>query len=370
MSVFKRLGVSGTSPVLLAPLAGVSDHPFRRLCQKNGADITYVEMISATALLYKSERTLSMLKRHTDETCLGVQITGRSAQDVGDAVKILDDMPFDTIDINMGCPVRKVVKTGCGSAILKDPKRVYETVKEARAATAKPLSAKIRIGWDKNNINGIEVARAIEEAGADWLVVHGRTRGDDYATPVDLAYIAAIKDAVNIPVIGNGNIFSHGDADHMKRQTNVDGLMVSRGALGNPWVFSEIKQGSVAVSQSMWLDAIKDHLSWQQEEYGNTGSGAVCMRKHLLWYAKGWSGVKVLREKINTAASLSDAMAVIEQFAENLVEKGELLRKEISPSATEGRFAWDPKWDMDRRLDRGVGDDEGPGLENSYHSEA
>ena len=167
----RRLGLP-FAPVILAPLAGVSDHPFRRACARHGADLTYVEMISATALLFESRRTFDMLKRHESESILGVQITGKTADEVGRAVGILDKMPFDTIDINMGCPVNKVVKTGCGSGILKDPKRVYETTKLARESTGKPLSVKIRLGWDRDNVTWPEVLDAAEMGGADWITIH------------------------------------------------------------------------------------------------------------------------------------------------------------------------------------------------------
>ena len=356
VSPFKRLGIS-ENPIVLAPLAGVSDHPFRRICTRHGADLTYVEMISATAMIYESRRTYNMLKRHEEEAVLGVQITGRSAEDVGKASEILHKMPFDTIDINMGCPVKKVVKTGCGSAILKDPERVFQTVKALRDATDKVISAKIRIGWDQQSINGIEVSQAIEEAGADFMTVHGRTRNDDYSKPVDLEYIARIKEAVSIPVIGNGNLFSSFDADYMKKTTKVDGLMVSRGALGNPWIFNDIKKVQTSVSLEDWVSTVSDHLRWQEAEYGNVGAGAVCMRKHLLWYAKGWPGVKVLREKMNVSESLQAALDLVHQFADHLKEKGIDRRFDVTNSDTETRFVWDPKYDMDRKLDRGVGDD-------------
>ncbi|MFW7380784.1 MAG: tRNA dihydrouridine synthase DusB [Oligoflexus sp.] len=354
--VFQRLEIS-SFPIILAPLAGVSDHPFRRICQHYGADLTYVEMLSATALLYDSRRTWEMLKRHSEERRVGVQLTGRSADDVGRAVARLHDLNFDTIDINMGCPVRKVVKTGCGSAILKDPERVQATVTAARSATDRPLSAKIRLGWDRQSINGIEVAQAIEAGGADWLVVHGRTRADDYSVAVDLEEIARIKASVSIPVIGNGNIFSRADAELMREATGVDGVMVSRGALGDPWLFREIQTGERRVGLEEWLRSVLDHLGWQQEEYGNQGAGAVCMRKHLLWYAKGWPGVKQLREAINQSQTLTDARALIEEFAAGLSAQGLTHRLETGDLDQAERFNWDPKWDMDRKLDRGVGDD-------------
>jgi len=393
---FRSLGLSAF-PVVLAPLAGVSDHPFRRVCAREGAELTYVEMLSATALLYQSKRTLEMARRHESETILGVQITGKSADEVGRAVAILDKLPFDTIDINMGCPVNKVVRSGCGSGFLKDVPRIRETVRLARAATAKPLSVKIRVGWDKNSVNALEVADAIQSEGADWLTVHGRLRSDDYGDAVDLPTLKAVKDFCRIPVLGNGNIFSRADAEHMRAFTGVDGVMVSRGALGNPWVFKEFKEfndrapagaggPTAAPSLDEWRRTVLDHLAWQSQEYGDRGNGAVCMRKHLLWYAKGWPGAKKLREQINTLDDLGTVPALIDEFVALAAAAGVTTRQSVVPHENEtsqrfsavGRFkhgagdsahegatpesltphqAWDPKWDMDRRLDRGVGDE-------------
>ena len=352
----KRLGIP-YAPVILAPLAGVSDHPFRRACARHGADLTYVEMISATAMLFESRRTFDMLKRHESESILGVQITGKTADEVGRAVGILDKMPFDTIDINMGCPVNKVVKTGCGSGILRDPKRVYETTKLAREATTKPLSVKIRLGWDRDNVTWPEVLDAAEQGGADWITIHGRLRSDDYGVAVNLDAMADLKRRAKIPVIGNGNIFSPDDVMYMRERAGVDGVMVSRGALGNPWVFNAIKNGEVPVTIDQWETLALDHLAWQQEEYGDTGSGAVCMRKHLLWYAKGWPAAKRLRESISQTSKLSDCANLVRDFAEDLRNAGVLVRSTVWPMDLENRFQWDPKYDMDRSLDRGVGDD-------------
>ncbi len=349
------------NPILLAPLAGVSDHPFRRSCAQYGADLTYVEMISATALLYESKRTFDMLRRHPEESILGVQVTGSSAADVGRAVAILAQQNFETIDINMGCPVKKVVKTGCGSAILRDPERVMQTVKAACEATDKPISAKIRLGWDHESINGIEVAQAAAAGGAAWIVVHGRTRADDYACPVNLEGIRQIKAAVNIPVLGNGNLFQWEDIQHMRTVTGVDGVMISRGALGNPWLFREIRQLDKAVDIDEWEHTVLQHLRWQQDEYGEQPGAAVCMRKHLLWYAKGWQGVKSFREAINIAESLAAAGDLVKKFADQLRQDQFHQRATIIQNEAGLRFAWDPKYEMDRRLDRGVGDD---GMEN------
>lgn len=355
-NVFTKLGLP-EFPVILAPLAGVSDHPFRRTCDRHGADLTYVEMISATAMLYESKRTFDMLKRHESESILGVQITGKTADEVGRAVAILDQMPFDTIDINMGCPVNKVVKSGCGSGILKDPKRVYETTRMARESTSKPLSVKIRLGWDRNTITWPEVLDAAEQGGAEWITIHGRLRSDDYGVAVNLDAMRELKLRAKIPVIGNGNVFSSSDARYMRERTGVDGVMVSRGALGNPWVFNAIKRGETAVTVDDWERTVLDHLAWQQLEYGDTGSGAVCMRKHLLWYAKGWPAGKKLREAISQTGKISDCLDLVRSFADDLRNQGIVERAQVWPSDQDNRFQWDPKFDMDRQLDRGVGDD-------------
>jgi len=355
-AVFGKLGLP-EFPVILAPLAGVSDHPFRRSCARHGADLTYVEMISATAMLYESKRTFDMLKRHESESILGVQITGKTAEEVGRAVEMLDKMPFDTIDINMGCPVNKVVKSGCGSGILKDPNRVFETTKAAREATAKPLSVKIRLGWDRSTVTWPEVLDAAEQGGAEWITIHGRLRSDDYGTPVNLDAMADLKRKARIPVIGNGNVFSQNDAFYMRERSGVDGVMVSRGALGNPWVFNAIKNNETPVSVDDWETTVLEHLAWQQSEYGDVGSGAVCMRKHLLWYAKGWPAGKKLREAISQTGKISDCYELVRGFANELRDQGVAFRAQVWPSDQENRFQWDPKFDMDRQLDRGVGDD-------------
>jgi len=356
VSVFERLGLP-KFPVILAPLAGVSDHPFRRACARNGADLTYVEMISATAMLYESKRTFDMLTRHESESILGVQITGKTADEVGRAVAILDKMPFDTIDINMGCPVNKVVKSGCGSGILRDPARVYETTRKARESTGKPLSVKIRLGWDRNSVTWPEVLDAAEQGGAEWITIHGRLRSDDYGVAVNLDAMAELKRRAKIPVIGNGNVFSQSDALYMRERTSVDGVMVSRGALGNPWVFNAIKSGEAPVTVDEWESTVTDHLAWQQLEYGDTGSGAVCMRKHLLWYAKGWPAGKTLREAISQTGKISDCLQLVRDFASEQRASGVRERAQVWPSDQNNRFQWDPKFDMDRQLDRGVGDD-------------
>ena len=343
---------------MLAPLAGVSDHPFRRICSRLGADLTYIEMLSATALIYNSKRTYDMLVRHESEHQLGVQVTGKTVAEFGQAVSILDRLSMETIDLNMGCPVTKVTKSGSGSALLKEPEKVYQVVKAAREATAKPLSVKIRLGWDAQTVTAFEVADAVEQAGGEWLTVHGRLRNQDYGNPVNLDMIAAMKQRLAIPVIGNGNIFTAEDQAFMVERTGVDGVMVSRGALGNPWIFRDLRLGSEQlVTLEEWAEVVDSHLRWQGETYGERGMGAVCMRKHLLWYCKGFKGARQKREEIVSAETISDARQVIEAYVRDLREMGVTHRDPVQLSIHSGRFAWDPKYEMDRKLDRGVGHD-------------
>ena len=365
-SIFRSMGLPD-KPVFLAPLAGVSDFPFRWTCYQKGADLCYVEMLSATALIHQSPRTYGMMRSHPLETKLGVQITSRCADEMGQAVALLDKMTFDTIDINMGCPVKKVVKVGCGSAILRDPERVYQTTLAARKATTKPLSVKIRLGWNADEISYREVLDAAEKAGADWLTVHGRTRADDYSVPVNLDAMADLKERASIPVVGNGNLFNHLDARMMLDHCKVDGLMVSRGALGNPWVFDEIKSGqSTNPELSEWLQTVVGHLRWQETIYGRSSASAVCMRKHLLWYAKGWPQVRKLRDAIVRCEDNRIAMGAIEEFAKQMEADGFTRRMAGGQDEDQqNRFRWDPKFEMDRKLDRGVGDD---GLVNAAAS--
>lgn len=357
---------------ILAPLAGVSDIPFRRICQMQGAGLTYVEMLSATALRYRNKKTFEMLARHKDESVLGVQVTGPSASEVGEAVRILDGLGFDTIDLNMGCPVRKVVSAGCGSGILRDPERITHTVQAARAETRRPLSAKFRLGYTREAVNVEETSQRVVRAGVEMFTIHGRTRSESYDTPVDTAGIRQGFAAVNavlpaavgerggaLPVsVGNGDIFSHVSSARMFQETACDAVMVSRGALGNPWVFREILEGhAVLPTIEEWLDLVLLHVDLHKAHYGDSKLAAILMRKHMLWYAKGYPGSKALREFGNNCESIGEMREAIKSFAASL-PKG--MRR--GPT---GLDATDPKYDMDRVLDRGVGDE---GMEASEAS--
>lgn len=344
--------------VFLAPLAGVSDVPFRRICQELGAGLTYVEMLSATAIKYKSKRTFEMMARHKSEGVLGVQVTGSSAEDVAHAVQVLDAEGFDTIDINMGCPVRKVVGAGCGSAILKDPERISETVARARVATKRPLSAKIRLGYTRDTVNVTDTVSRVVSEHVDMFTIHGRTRSESYGTPCDLQGIyngicaTPEHKKQHVIKVGNGDVFGLPSALRMQAETQCDAVMVSRGALGNPWVFREIALGQVYQPTFLeWRDVVLRHISYQEEHFGNTNLAAVLLRKHLLWYAKGFPESKVMRSLFNQVASLQEARDALAVYATKV-------------PAQWNRFAeaslshdYDPKYEMDRVLDRGVGED-------------
>ena len=312
---FNTLGIPAR-PIILAPLAGITDAPMREICVREGADLCYVEMISATALLYENTRTFAMMRRSPREKILGVQLAGRTPEEIARAVAILDQSSFETIDINMGCPVAKVVGPGGGSAMIKDPAVVERTCRLARESTAKPLSIKIRIGWDRTNVNALEVADAAQSAGIDWITVHGRTRSEGYGIPVDLGVMAEVKRRLHIPVIGNGNIFSPEDASAMLGQTGVDGLMLARGVLGNPWLIRALKGPLREITPDMWQEVVLQHLALQKEHYASEGPAATfCMRKQLIWYAAGWPGARALREKINTLSHLGEAETIVTEFA-------------------------------------------------------
>ncbi len=348
-NIFSSIGLPA-KPIMLAPLAGVSDSPFRKICAKNGADLTYVEMLSATALVYGNAKTFGMMAKDSEETNVGVQITGRNAEEVARAVEIISREHFVTIDINMGCPVKKVVATGCGSAILRDPERVYTTTRMACEATHLPISAKIRLGWDHGSKNYLEVADAIEKGGAKWLTVHGRTRSDDYSAPVDLFAIKELKQKLKIPVIGNGNVLNPMDAKAMLDSTDVDGLMVSRGALGNPWLFHAIRNPEFRLSREQWYRDIKQHMAWQLK---HQSTPAVCMRKHLLWYLKGWPDGANVRRQVNEINNYEEVLAIIDEFYACLVAKDIDERLAVGESE-DSRFTWEPKYEMDREHDRAV----------------
>lgn len=354
-----KLNIEGP---ILAPLAGVSDIPFRRICSELGAGLTYIEMLSATAICYKNEKTFEMMATHPEEPKVGVQITSRCAEEMGRASAAVQERGFHSIDINMGCPVKKVVKVGCGSAILKDPERVYQTTLESVKNSDIPVSVKIRLGWDHSQINWDQVAEAAVKAGASWLTIHGRTRSDSYAEPVLLNEIAHAAKTIPVPIIGNGNLFTLSDAQTMKEVTQVAGIMVSRGALGNPWVFRDIQQNKqLAVTVEDWQHTVTRHISYQEEYFRQKNLekiGTVCMRKHMIWYLSGWPEAKPYKQQVSSCESFDHFRQIVDDCSNHMLKIGVTSRtpasSQLTPQTQLPSNTWDPKFEMDRKLDRGV----------------
>ena len=296
---------------ILGPMAGVTDLPFRLLCKEQGAGLLCMEMVSAKAIYYNNRNTESLLEIHPDETPVSLQLFGSDPKIMSEMAKRIEERPFAILDVNMGCPVPKVVRNGEGSALMKEPKLVYEIVSALVKAIDKPVTVKIRKGFDDDHVNAVEIAKIIEEAGAAAVAVHGRTREQYYSGKADWDIIRQVKEAVSIPVIGNGDVTSPQKADVLVRQTGCDGIMIARGAEGNPWIFSEMihweETGELPSRPDK--DEIREMMlkhARLQLKYKGEFCGIREMRKHVAWYTKGLKGAARLREKVNAVESLEE----------------------------------------------------------------
>lgn len=301
---------------ILGPMAGVTDLPFRLLCREQGAGLLCMEMVSAKAIYYQNKNTESLLEIHPDERPVSLQLFGSDPRIMSEMAKRIEERPFAILDVNMGCPVPKVVKNGEGSALMKDPKLVYEIVRALVKAIEKPVTVKIRKGFDDSQVNAVEIARVIEEAGAAAVAVHGRTREQYYSGKADWDIIRQVKEAVAIPVIGNGDVTSPEAADELVRRTGCDGVMIARGAQGNPWIFSELTawEESGRIPPRPDKDEIRRMIlrhARLQLEYKGGYSGIREMRKHVAWYTKGLKGAARLREKVNLVESYEELEALM-----------------------------------------------------------
>lgn len=311
--------------IILAPMAGITDLPFRILCKENGAGLICNEMVSSRAIYHKDEKTLSMLSMVEEERPISMQIFGNEPDIMGYSAEIVSEKA-DILDINMGCPAPKVVKNGDGSKILLNLELVEEITREVVKKSKKPVTVKIRKGWDDNNIVAVEAAKIIEKAGASAIVVHGRTREQFYTGKADWDIIKQVKESVNIPVIGNGDIYTEEDALAMFEQTGVDGIMCGRGTLGNPWLFKKIEyflrtgEKLPEISNQEKKETILKHFELLLKEKGEyTATREI--RKHIAWYVKGLPEATRIREKINTINSKEDFGNLITEYFEFLENK-------------------------------------------------
>jgi tRNA-dihydrouridine synthase B len=301
------------SPIyVLAPLAGFTDLPFRSVVKKFGADLTVSEMISSNALVHGSKKTLHMLQKSPLEDPYSVQIAGASVDVVRGAVEVLNEQEgIDIIDLNCGCPVPKVVGHGSGSSLLKNLPLMGEIIRTIKDTSKKPLtSVKVRLGFeDKNHV---AIAKTVEDNGADFLAVHGRTRAGKFKAPVDYDAIKEMKESVSIPVIANGDIDSYEKAKWVLEHTGCDGVMIGRGAVGAPWIFHQLKNGSSNVSLAIKHEIILEHYDRMIEFYGERG--VAMFRKHIHTYSKGYKGASKLREQVNHISDVKEFRDVIDDF--------------------------------------------------------
>lgn len=305
--------------LILAPMAGVTDLPFRLLCSRQGAGMCCMEMVSAKAILYQNKNTESLLEIHPDEGMLSLQLFGSDPKILSEMAKKIEDRPFAVLDINMGCPVPKVVNNGEGSALMKNPQLVEQIVSAVVKAVDKPVTVKIRKGFDEAHVNAVEIAKIAEAAGAAAVAVHGRTREQYYAGTADWDIIAKVKEAVSIPVIGNGDVTDGASAAALLEQTGCDGVMVGRAARGNPWIFSQIaawlEDGTILPRPD--IEEVKQTILYHAQLQLTTKGEYTAireMRKHVSWYTSGYPNSARLRQVVNQTESYEELCALVEEL--------------------------------------------------------
>ena len=308
--------------VFLSPMAGVTDLPFRTICKEKGCGMLYTEMINAKALCYNDENTKKMTKIEDEEHPIAIQIFGSEPEYMGRAAEILNSHPNEILDINMGCPAPKVIKNGDGSALMKNPKLAEQVMKAVVEHSTKPVTLKIRKGWDDTCINAVEIAKIAEDCGISAIAIHGRTREQYYSGKADWDIIRQVKENVSIPVIGNGDVFEVEDAINMLNQTNCDAIMIGRGAKGNPWIFKRINHymqtGEILPEPTLEekINTAKKHLKLAVEEHGEYVAVRE-MRKHIAWYLKGLRNSARVRDEINKIESYEEVVNKLESYMQD-----------------------------------------------------
>lgn len=318
MNKLKIGSVELNNPFILAPMAGVCDLPFRLLCKEKGAAMVCTEMVSAKAIYYNNKNTKELLTIDKNEGPVSLQLFGSEPKLMAEMAKRIEEIPFDILDFNMGCPVPKVVNNGEGSALMKNPVLAGYIIEAMANAISKPVTVKIRAGFDAEHINAVEIAKIAENSGAAAITVHARTREQYYSGKADREIIRLVKEAVTIPVIGNGDIDCYESAKHMLEYTGCDGVAIGRGAEGNPWIFEELNAKYAGLDYNKpSLEEVKEMIMRHARmliDYKGEYIGIREMRKHAAWYTAGFKGASKLRGCLNEASSIESLEEIIMGF--------------------------------------------------------